>query len=73
MHLDALGSGGGGGVLLSAQTSQYVGWIVLILSGASFCILLDSTHGILNPTMLSSFWVVWGQEQEDLCRLGSPN
>lgn len=33
-----------GEVLLSAQTSQYVGWIVLILSGASFCVLLLDKH-----------------------------
>jgi len=35
-HLDTLGSARK--VLLSAQTSQYVGWIVLILYRASFCV-----------------------------------
>jgi hypothetical protein len=34
----------GGEILLSAQTSQYVGWIVLILSGTSFCVLLLDKH-----------------------------
>lgn len=38
----ALGSGGE--VLLSAQTSQYVGWIVLVLSEASFCVLSLAKH-----------------------------
>jgi hypothetical protein len=34
----------GGKILLSAQTTQYVGWIVLILSGTSFCVLLLDKH-----------------------------
>jgi hypothetical protein len=33
-----------GEVLPSAQTSQYVGYGLLILSGASFCVLLLDEH-----------------------------
>lgn len=41
-RVHALGSAGD--VLLCAQTSQYVGWIVLILFGTSLCVLLLAEH-----------------------------
>jgi len=68
----ALGSGGE--VLLSAQTSQYVGWIVLILSGASFWVLLLDKHiWEFKSNHAVVFLGGMGPGTRDLCRLGSPN